>query len=404
MDATIAFEDVGHSEDARELLQPMLIGVLNEDEAKANKPRKAVRVVARTVAPAPVKSGSSAGVYFSAVAFAAVLAVGARFAMTSKTMSPPLLKRLGPKAGPGDFWTGVILTTTAFVVAGTYSFNRVSKLFAVGHAFTRYPPHFKSRTVTPTRQVSGFLAPQDYKKLPLTKKETLTPNTIRYTFTLPTPTTVLGLPIGQHVTIRATVDGKTVSRSYTPTSNNSDPGKLELVIKIYDDGLLTGKYLAGLSVGDLVEFRGPKGHMRYRKGWAAQLGMVAGGTGITPMYQLIRAICEDPTDLTEVSLIYANRAEEDILLREQLDRFARLYPRNFRVWYMLDAPTEEWAFGRGYVTREVMGERLPAAAAGAKVLLCGPPGMVKASKANLGELGFQIPTGMGKMSDQIFTF
>lgn len=59
-----------------------------------------------------------------------------------------------------------------------------------------------------------------------------------------------------------------------------------MVIKIYDDGELTGKYLKNLEVGDEVEFRGPKGAMRYRKGMVREIGMVAGGTGITPMYQV----------------------------------------------------------------------------------------------------------------------
>lgn len=37
------------------------------------------------------------------------------------------------------------------------------------------------------------------------------------------------------------------------------------------------------------------------------------------MYQLIRAICEDDSDNTQISLIYANNTEEDILLREELE-------------------------------------------------------------------------------------
>ncbi|MDE9440018.1 hypothetical protein EWS82_13140, partial [Staphylococcus xylosus] len=110
--------------------------------------------------------------------------------------------------------------------------------------------------------------------------------------------------------IKAAIDGADVSRSYTPVSNNTDLGRLELVIKCYPDGLLTGKYLANLKVGDKVLFRGPKGAMRYKRGLCKKIGMIAGGTGITPMYQLIRAICEDDKDTTEVSLILANRTED----------------------------------------------------------------------------------------------
>lgn len=418
-DCTAAFEDVGHSEDARELLQPLLIGVLSAEEAAANKPKKAVRVVSRTPSsnavakPTSSSSSSIPTAFLTTLTLTALAAAGTRAAITARLIDPALLQRLprlpslpAASSGPNDFWTGVLLSSAAFALGSAYAFNRASAAFTIGTGFSRYPSRIKAGPSTITRQVTGFLDAHTYKPLPLIRIDTLSPNTVRYVFALPSATTILGLPIGQHVSIRGTLpDGSHVARSYTPTSNNSDPGKLELVIKLYPDGALTGGYLAGLKVGDEVAFRGPKGAMRYRRGWARRVGMVAGGTGITPMYQLIRAICEDPKDLTEVSLVYANRGEEDILLREELDRFARLYPRNFRVHYMLDhPPAEGWTGGVGYVTKEVMEERLPGVAADTKILLCGPPGMVKAAKGSLKGMGFQVPGTVCKMSDQVFTF
>merc|ERR1712070_1113366 len=50
-----------------------------------------------------------------------------------------------------------------------------------------------------------------------------------------------------------------------------------------------------------------------------KLGMIAGGTGITPMLQVAAAILDDPNDSTEVSLIYANQTEGDILVRDLLE-------------------------------------------------------------------------------------
>jgi NAD(P)H-flavin reductase len=40
--------------------------------------------------------------------------------------------------------------------------------------------------------------------------------------------------------------------------------------------------------------------------------MIAGGTGLTPMYQIIRSSLQDPKDKTELALIYANVEEDDI--------------------------------------------------------------------------------------------
>jgi cytochrome-b5 reductase len=122
------------------------------------------------------------------------------------------------------------------------------------------------------------------------------------------------------------------------------------------------------------------------------------------MFQVIRAICEHDRDTTEVSLLYANRSEQDILLRDELDTFARRYPKNFKVYYLLDQPPKDWKFGSGYITKELMQERLPAPTVDSKVFLCGPPGMVNASKKALVDLGFEQPGASAKVTDQIFAF
>lgn len=284
--------------------------------------------------------------------------------------------------------------------------HRVSRLIKSSKSFASYPAHYK---VPPPVQnnpllARGWLDPVNCSALPLVKRTTVGPNVLHLTFQLPTANTIVGLPTGQHVAIQAKFDGESVSRSYTPVSNNLDRGLLELVIRVYPDGKLTNGYLSKLKVGDEVSFRGPKGAMRYSQGMCRKIGMVAGGTGITPMYQLIRAICEDEQDTTEISLVYADKTEKDILLRKELDTFARRYPKNLRVYYLLDHPPANWEFGSRYVSKEIIKDRLPGPGDDSKVLLCGPPGMVRGAKASLGSLGFDLPGPSSKMTDQVFVF
>lgn len=133
--------------------------------------------------------------------------------------------------------------------------------------------------------------------------------------------------------------------------------------------------------------------------------MLAGGTGITPMYQLIRAICEGPRDTTEVSLVYANRSEGDILLRKELDSFARRYPGNLKVHYLVDQAPEGWTGGTGRFTKELLEDRFPdPREERGKVMLCGPPGMVGAAKGMFIELGWEKAALSSKMEDQVFCF
>ena len=55
--------------------------------------------------------------------------------------------------------------------------------------------------------------------------------------------------------------------------------------------------------------------------------MLAGGTGITPMYQVAKALLQDPEEYTTISLIYANVTEDDILLKKELDELSQEYSR-----------------------------------------------------------------------------
>ncbi|PSN61011.1 hypothetical protein BS50DRAFT_681221 [Corynespora cassiicola Philippines] len=418
-DASAEYDDVGHSEDADEILASYLVGT--SADAGKTKRAKAVKLVQQTIPSAvpAVAEASTSSTILKAVAGTVVVAASAYCASTygpaaSKFLSglpipqvPAVSAPQSSSSSQTSFVSGFAVASAISAVAAGMAGKQLSKFTHIESGFMKYPPRRKPRgaakPVNP-HLVKGFLDPKEYQALPVIRIDKLSSNVYRYVFKLPGPRDVIGLPIGQHVAIKATVDGKTVTRSYTPVSNNLDLGVLELVIKVYPDGALTGKYFANLKVGDEVLFRGPKGAMRYQRGLCKKIGMIAGGTGITPMYQLIRAICEDERDTTEISLILANRAEDDILLRAELESFARRYPKNLKLWYMLDNPPDAWAYGKGFVTSDVIKEKLPPADSDTKIMLCGPPGMINASKKALVSLGFKEPGAVSKMTDQIFSF
>jgi len=133
--------------------------------------------------------------------------------------------------------------------------------------------------------------------------------------------------------------------------------------------------------------------------------MIAGGTGITPMLQIIRAIVRGRAagDKTEVDLIFANVNREDILLKEDLDALAKEDP-HFRVYYVLNNPPEGWNGGIGFVTAEMIKEHLPGPAKDIKILVCGPPPMVSAMKKAVTSLDYEKPRLLSKLEDQVFCF
>ncbi|EFX03109.1 NADH-cytochrome b5 reductase [Grosmannia clavigera kw1407] len=253
------------------------------------------------------------------------------------------------------------------------------------------------------------LDPVNFQQFELKEKTIISHNVAIYRFKLPSPTHILGLPIGQHISIGADLadaDGnvKSVLRSYTPISGDHQPGYFDLLIKSYPQGNIS-KHLATLAVGQTIRVKGPKGAFVYTPNMVRHFGMVAGGTGITPMLQVIRAIVRGRSagDKTEVDLIFANVTPQDILLKEDLDALAQ-EDKGIRVHYVLDRPPEGWTGGVGYVTADMVKQWLPKAAPDVKILLCGPPPMISGLKKTTESLGFNKARPVSKLEDQVFAF
>ena len=105
--------------------------------------------------------------------------------------------------------------------------------------------------------------------------------------------------------------------------------------------------------------------------------MLAGGTGVAPMLQMIVAILSDPEDETEIRFLFANKSEKDILLRYTLDRLQAEHPKRFQVHYTISRHDETWSGLRGRVTQQMISETCFAAGYAENkrtvALLCGPP-------------------------------
>ncbi|SOV01445.1 NADH-cytochrome b5 reductase 1 [Ustilago sp. UG-2017a] len=253
------------------------------------------------------------------------------------------------------------------------------------------------------QKLKPVLNPTQWQQYRLMEKQSLSPNTVLYRFKLPRANNILGLPIGQHISVQAKINGKTVMRSYTPTSSDDDHGFFDLVVKSYEQGNIS-KYIRDMKVGDLLSVKGPKGQMRYTPGLARHIGMIAGGTGLTPCLQIIRAALKNPADKTQIDLIYANVKEADILLKQELDELAIKHKGQFRVHYFLNEAPEGWKGGVGFVSKEAIQEKLPRPASDVKILFCGPPPMQNSVKKHLAELGYDEPRTVSKLEDQVFFF
>lgn len=261
-----------------------------------------------------------------------------------------------------------------------------------------------------TRGPTKVLPLDDFVPIPLIRKEILSHDTRRFTFGLKQSDALLGLPIGQHVALRfQDKEGAWVQRSYTPTQQ-SVPGEFSLVVKVYKplppkfpNGGALSQYLDSLNIGETIFMKGPKGHVEWLSSASSlqgrfsvkplgkpqemrtcqYVGMMAGGTGITPMLQLLHAIFATPTPSLYVKLIYANQTEDDILVREELEQLQQKFPQHFSLWYTLDrAPSQEkWKYSTGFITPEMVQKHLifeqDKDKKQTQFFMCGPAPMIK---------------------------
>ncbi|KAK1555451.1 hypothetical protein Q3G72_026707 [Acer saccharum] len=263
------------------------------------------------------------------------------------------------------------------------------------------------KEVVPTRSVA--LVPREKIPCKLIEKISISHDVRLFRFELPSEDQVLGLPVGKHIFLCATVDGKLCMRAYTPTSSVDEVGHFDLVVKIYFKGVvpkfpnggLMSQYLDSMSIGSFLDIKGPLGHIEYtgrgnfmvhgKSKFAKKLAMSAGGTGITPIYQVCQAILKDPEDETEMFIVYANRTEDDILLREELDEWAKKHER-VHVWYVVqDSIKEGWQYSTGFITEDIMRAHIPEGSDDTLALACGPPPMIQfAVQPNLEKMNYDI--------------
>jgi nitrate reductase (NAD(P)H) len=249
-----------------------------------------------------------------------------------------------------------------------------------------------------------FLDSRIWIKAALHAKRSVSWDSRIFTFKLEHDEQEFGLPTGQHVMMRLK-DPETkdaVIRSYTPISETCAIGYLDVLVKVYFDtserkgGKMT-KAMDSLAIGDTIDFKGPIGKFQYlSRGKCSVNGverqvnsfyMICGGSGITPIYQVFRAVMQDEQDTTHCVVIDGNRLEEDILCKEELGYFSQNNQRKCKVIHTLTQPSDEWTGLKGRIGPELLMEECPRKP-GALILICGPETMEKAAHKTLNEQGW----------------
>ncbi|GAA99887.1 uncharacterized protein L969DRAFT_95304 [Mixia osmundae IAM 14324] len=242
--------------------------------------------------------------------------------------------------------------------------------------------------VTSGAQTASGLVPalnkDEWRDFEVAKVAPYNHNTSVFTFKLPEGTDS-GLTVASALLTKSADEGKGLDkngkpavRPYTPTTAPGTQGEIQLIIKKYKGGAMT-EHIHSLKAGDKLAMKGPIPKIAYKANEFETIGMVGGGSGITPLWQVMQAIDNNPADKTKVVLLYSNVTEQDILLRKEFEDMAKRKPDQFKIHFVLDKPPKKWAGPTGYIGPVLLKDHMPMPgnADKIKILICGPPGQVE---------------------------
>ncbi|KAK5944309.1 hypothetical protein PMZ80_003590 [Knufia obscura] len=262
----------------------------------------------------------------------------------------------------------------------------------------------ESQTAVSTEPRDHFLQPKVWSKAILHGKKIVSWDTRIFTFKLDHTEQKLGLPVGQHLMVRLhdPATREAIIRSYTPISEINDRGYMDMLVKVYfaTDGSKGGKMslaMDSLPIGHFIEMKGPIGKFEYKgKGLCLISGkerhiksfvMICGGSGITPIYQVFRAVMRDRGDNTQCTILDGNRLFEDILCKEELEALSDGNDTKCKILHTLTKAPDHWTGLRGRITGKLVEEHCIQSKE-TLVLICGPEAMEKAMHVTLLEQGW----------------
>ncbi|KAJ3263624.1 NADH-cytochrome b5 reductase [Chytriomyces hyalinus] len=232
----------------------------------------------------------------------------------------------------------------------------------------------------------------------VSRVEMLNKSVLRIVFLLEGKAIITGP--GEHISLRAKVNGKTTTRNYTPitTRSNMEAGLVELVIRLVPNGAMssilqssvtndTTKELPAFQISHCLE------GFDYQVNQHSLLLMAASGTGITPMINIARYILKNPVDKTRIHLIFSVRNADDAFLEDILkDLVQTATPSrfSFEIKYFLEGEVVTAESIRSYTINNES----------YRILLSGPERFLVPLEARLSALDKTVPVFSFGISDR----
>ena len=197
---------------------------------------------------------------------------------------------------------------------------------------------------------------------------------------------------GQFLTLRATIDGKDVRRSYSISSSEDSfkkTGTLEVGIRPVQGGVFSNWAATQLKVGDVLRVMPADGRFVVQRPRAIHRVGFAAGSGITPILSILATTLEQQPE-SKFTLVYGNRRMDSVMFNESLQDLKDRYPNRLTLIHVLSRQAQEVPLLEGRIddakVKEIVSSLLPAASMD-EVFICGPEAMIEATEKALIEVG-----------------
>jgi ring-1,2-phenylacetyl-CoA epoxidase subunit PaaE len=197
---------------------------------------------------------------------------------------------------------------------------------------------------------------------------------------------------GQHLGVRATIDGQEVRRTYSICSA-TDERHLRIGVRLHERGSMSGHLARTLRAGDKLEVLPPTG--RFFVTPDAQAARTycafASGSGITPVLGIVRNVLRQEPG-SRFLLFYGNRTTSSIMFAEELLALKDQYPQRLALYFLMSREPQDVELFNGRLDAAkvgVLGRELFDARGMDAYFLCGPDTMIDSVKEGLIGLGVE---------------
>ncbi|WP_247233004.1 ferredoxin--NADP reductase [Telluribacter sp. SYSU D00476] len=198
---------------------------------------------------------------------------------------------------------------------------------------------------------------------------------------------------GQFLTLLLDYHGQEVRRSYSMhTAPGVDPLPA-ITVKRMVNGTISRYWLDQVKEGDVLKALPPAGRFTLDEsdGEPRDIVLIAAGSGITPLFSILKQTLTDEPGST-VTLLYANRREREVIFYDQLHKWQQRFPERLRVVHILSQPSDDWTGQQGRLNNKriekLVNEALCHAPGRARFFLCGPFELMRTVEITLLFMGF----------------